>query len=160
MVDTYDVTLAQNLDSLLNEREKLLREFQPKLQKLDQLIAAYRGASHVVTDGIPPAKPGEFKGQRPIDALESYVRARREFKKIPFKTAVADLTVGGAYHGKPRGKKTDPTRLISHNLKIALGNRRDTFGYEPLVDSLRGVDDDKIFLWLAPTAHDPKPRRR
>lgn len=159
MEDSYDLLIAKHLESLISERQKLVRDHEARLRKIDQLISAYqdskpapadavRGSPSVEGDRIPMPKPNEFRGQKPGRALESYLSARRECRKIPFRTAVEHLVAGGVESGKSRGTEADRTRLVAHTLKITLFNRRRTFAYEPYVESLKGVPEEKIWLWL------------
>lgn len=114
---------------------------------------------------IPPVRPDEYKGQRAVSALESYLRARRGMK-IPLRKAAADLIAGGADPGQPRGRSSDLIQRLMHNLKIALPNRSETFTWEPVVatkKNLPGVPkgkDIEILVWLSETADIPRRRKR
>lgn len=147
----------------LREAEQQVKTFKEILSRLDEV----EQRSNFNLSHLPPVRQNEYRGMRAMDALESYLRARRGFK-VPLKRAVEDLLEGGVDPGRSRGKQTEPSALISHTLKIGIPNRRSTVAYQP--DSVsaktgahvipRGVPDDQIILWLAETADEPRRRTR
>lgn len=131
-----------------------------EVHRVDEIIAHLRSQAEV---GETPVffcpKPDEFKGLRAVEALRNYL-ARNGQQRVPFPRAVSDLVAGGTHPGKPRGRQADPARLIAHTLKIALPNKRNIFGWEPDDGTLKGIDENKIVVWLAVTASEPKDRNR
>lgn len=153
--------LAVVEESLLATRHNL----QKQLSAVDTMIDNLRN----LRDGsgekpIPPVRPNEYAGMRAARALENYLRARREFR-IPLSKAIADLLMGGVESGKPRGKKTDPASLISHALKIMLPNRTETFAWDPVTPTRKGLPgvpkgNHEILVWLSPKADEPRLKKQ
>jgi hypothetical protein len=156
MISSLTATIATAKALFLAQKERLLADLREIDRHLAELEHSEANADQPL---IPSAKPGDFTGQRAVDALGAYLRARREHGKIPFKQAVEDLIAGGAYPGMPRGKQNEPRRLIAHTLKIALPNKKRIFGYQP-DGLLKGVKEEEIFVWLAREADEFKPRKR
>ena len=152
-------------ERFMREEEKLLRRLKECREMLARIREGKKRLNNTGGSDLPPIKPGEYASMRPVDALAVYLRTRRG-SRIPLSHAVKDLIVGGVYPGQPRGKKNDPAALVTHSLKIALPNRRDTFGWEPEETNSKGhvviprkVSDDHIRVWLEETAVEI-PRRR
>lgn len=156
MPSTKPDGLAIAEDSLLAEQERLTKELKA-IQTLISNVRAVR-ISGAGEKPYPPVREHEYQGMRAVDALESYLRGRRGMK-IPLSRIAQDLVKGGVNPGEPRGKKNDPTLLVDHTLRISLPNKRRLFSWEP-DESLKGIDSDKITIWLATTADQPKRRKR
>lgn len=152
--------------------EKLLegkRQLEKELAYIEEVLTDIRRRKQKKSSGIdalPDVKEGEFMGKRPVDALEWYLKARRGIR-IPLSKAVADLLIGGAHPGNPRGRQSDPAALIAHTLKIGIPNRRKLFDFTPKGTSSKGraviprrTPDGDILVWLAETADDPIRRKR
>jgi hypothetical protein len=164
------VNLAK--EELLKGKRELEQELKTLNEHLANMEAVERRSGHSQSlDTLPIAKKDEFKGMRPIDALENYLRARRGFK-IPLPRIVADLVEGGVHPGSNRGKTSDPAELVSWTLKISVPSRK-AFGYHPAgVSEKTGapiipkrvgdklVEDEEITIWLADAADQPKRRVR
>ena len=126
------------------------------------------GVPETSADGrkIPPVKSRDYQGNRAVDALENYLKARRDLR-IPLSKAVRDLLAGGVDPGKPRGRINDPEALVSRTIKISLPNKSTIFEWTPQGLSKKGktivkkgANDDDIFVWLADEADVPKRRKR
>jgi hypothetical protein len=140
------------LQTAIESRERLRAE----LKRVEQIIALSTPPLNRLE--FPHVTPGEYVGQRVVTALESYLRARRGLR-IPLTRIVQDLMTGGVDPGSPRGRNNDPARLIAQTVKIALPNKRKTFQWEP-DGLLKKVPEEKIVLWLAPTADELRRRSR
>jgi len=153
-----------NLDTLLHDA---LRE----RARLDRVIAALQSTSNEAglsanTMEIRSVESGDYDGLPAMQALEIYFKERRGLK-IPLSRAVADLVKGGADHGEARRGNGDPAKLISHTIRIGLGNKTAIFDWEPKGVSAKGkpivskgTPNDHVMVWLAPTANDPRRRNR
>lgn len=102
---------------------------------------------------LPAVIPGQYIRQRAVDALENYLRSRKGLR-IPLDRAVQDLIAGGANAGEPGGRNSDPAKRMRHNLKIAVPNRTETFGWEPVVKTRKGLPgmpkgNVSVTVWLA-----------
>jgi hypothetical protein len=159
-------------------KEELLkgkRDLEQQLKTIEEILANMeavekRSGYGQSLDALPVVKPDDFRGKRAGEAVEPYLRARRGFK-IPLPRIVADLVEGGADKGENRGKVTDPAKLISHTLKLSLGNWSRFCDFHPKehyktakgVDRVRvkkGTKDEDITVWLADAADQPKRRNR
>jgi hypothetical protein len=152
---------------------KGLREAERAVQTFKEHIAAIEAVERRSVgnlEHLPPIRENEFKGNRAVKALDSYLRGRRGLR-IPLSRVVADLVEGAADPGAPRGNKKDPAELIDHTLKLSLGNLPRLLDYEPKMHykTTRGRDRTKvrpdtpsedILVWLADTADEPKRRQR
>lgn len=143
-----------NLNSLLPRVIRDLTLLTNELQKIDGVLNGGRHQSADVqttsktrsvktgteahTPHSPSVIPGQYAGQRAIDALENYLRARKGLR-VPLDRCVQDLIAGGAGTDKTAGRSSDPARRMTHNLKIAVPNRPETFCWEPVVASRKGL---------------------
>lgn len=158
------VDLAE--DQLLEGKRLLLKQLA-YIDDLLTIIQKKKQQQNSGLDSLPDVKDGEFKGARPVHALEIYLRARRGFR-IPLSKVVADMVVGGVHPGNPRGKQNDPAALIAHTLKIGIPNRKHLFDFTPKTPGKTGkfdviprrTPDAEIMVWLADTADHPKDRKR
>lgn len=152
--------------------EKLLegkRQLEKELAYIDEVLNDLRKRrknKNSGLDSLPDVREGEFMGKRPVDALEWYLKARRGVR-LPLSKVVADLVIGGAHPGNPRGSQTDPAALIAHTLKIGIPNRKRLFDFTPKATSKKGLPviprktpDSEIIVWLAETADQPTSRKR
>lgn len=160
---TLPYVARQETDALDESEKRIMRDvesLEAQAKRLRQIVDNIRAAKRMRGLGaeIPGVKRDEYKGMRATDALEVYLRSRRDMR-ISLAQAVADLITGGVDPGQPRGRQNDPTALLAHTLKIALQNRAATFQWEP-AGLLKGIPDDKIMLSLAETADQPRRRKR
>ena len=168
-----------NLNSLLPRVIRDLGLLTSELQKIDgvlnggghrsaevQIISNARSAKTGMDaddPNLPSVIPGQYVGQRAIDALENYLRARPRLR-IPLDKAVQELIAGRANTGQP-GRNSDPAKRMTHNLKIAVPNRTETFGWEPVVETRKGLPgmpkgNASVTVWLAEEAGVAKRRKR
>jgi len=118
------------------------RKLATQMQTIDSALANFRpnGSSHHSLQ-IDPVTPGQYKGMRMTNALESYLKARPGVK-IPIDKVVEDLRIGGAEMGQFKRHR--------QNLKILMKNRTSLVQW-----------DENWTMQLAPTANDPpKPRKK
>ena len=163
---------AHPLDRAEAELDATVRSLENQLQQARQILARIRSAK----TGTPENETqvvisGQYAGQRAIDALENYLRARKG-QRIPLDRCVQDLIAGGANTGEPRGRSSDPVRRMTHNLKIAIPNRSETFGWEPMAYSRKGLPaiprrgpgrkgkDVSVTVWLSEETEVGKRKKR
>jgi len=153
---SYPDRLSLAEDQLVNE----MSDLEGRLKTLKGILENLRAARKTAAGGqdIRPVSPEEYRGLRIVDALETYLRARRGIK-IPLPRIIEGLVVGGVDPGKPRRNRTDPAALISQTIKISLPNNDRIFAWEPK-GLLKGVDESTIFVWLAPSADEVKRRKK
>lgn len=141
-----------------------VQDLEQQLQSARAILATIRREKAGINGNSQdqtPVIPGQYAGQRAIDALENYLRARKGMR-IPLDRCVQDLIIGGADTGQPRGRSADPFRRMRHNLKIAIGNLTDLFAWEPVADTDTGVPrgDVKITIWLKDEPVSPKTKKK
>jgi len=149
------------LQTAIESREKLRAE----LKRVEQIIALSTPAVNMLE--FPCVAPKEYLGRRPMEALESYLRTCTA-SKVPLKQAITALLYGGVDPGQARGRQKNPAALLSHTLRIGIPNKTWIFQWEPEGLSpksgkkivQRRAKDEDIFVWLAPTANEPRPRKR
>ena len=139
---TRNEHLAHPFNDALASLEALKRKLENQLKDVNQIIAnivkVQSGVDGSSLPDLPAVIPGQYVGQRAVDALENYLRGRKGLR-IPLDRAVQDLIAGGADTGQPGGRSADPAERMTHNLKIAIPNRTETFGWEPVVTTQQGT---------------------
>lgn len=132
---------------------KQIAHFEEMLVRLDQAQKAAMGESFT---NVRPVLSNEYRGLAVTKALEVYMRARPGVN-LRLTDIVKDLIAGGVQAGKPRRGRSEPADLIAQNIKIALPKLRRLFAVKP-EGKLRGIPDHEVFLSLAATGTEVRPR--